>query len=577
MKKYYLPLLKNYKRYLIISPILVLIYVFCETAQPMLMGTIIDEGVMKKEFPIIIQTGGMMILLSLLAIAASISNLFCASKTSSGFAADIRERLFHQIQQFAFADIDQFSTPSLITRMSNDTTVLQQVIQRSMLLLYRAPLMMIVAFFFVIKIDAYIAGFIAIAIPILGVSILFLLKKGYPLFIKLQQKLDDLNRVVRENLINIKVVKSFVREDMEKEKFRSANFDYRDTAIRAINIIIVVIPLMQLIMNLLILSILWIGGIKNAGLGIEIGKLISLVNYSLQILMALMMVSMTIVMFARASASSERILEVLKTEPSIADKPPALSESGKITKGEIIFDNVCFKYNLNSDRRVLKNINFTIHPGENIAIAGGTGSAKSTLIQLIPRLYDATEGKVIIDGVDVKEYPLEVLRNNIGVVQQKNELFSGSIMENLRWGDPEASDEEIIEVAKIAEAHDFITQFPKQYDTLLGRGGVNLSGGQKQRLCIARALLKRPKILLMDNSTSAVDMDTEQKIKNNLRKQFKDTTLLIVTQRLSSMEDSNRIIILEDGRVEGIGKAEELLEKSTVYREIHNSQSLLLS
>lgn len=541
----------------------------------MLMGRIVDNGVMQKDLSVITRTGILMFILSLVSITMAVSNLYCASKTATGFAADLRQRMFRQIQQFSFADIDKFSTASLITRMTNDTTVMQQVVLRSMLLLYRAPLMMVVAFFFVIRINSYIAGFIAIAIPVLGLCIFLLLRKGYPLFIKVQQKLDNLNRVVRENLINIKVVKSFVREDFEKEKFEKVNTDYRDTATRAVNIMITVIPVMQLIMNFLVISILWIGGVKSAEMGIEIGKLISLVNYSTQILMSLMMVSMTIMLFARASASSERIVEVLDTRSSITDQQEAKKTAPKITKGDIIFDQVCFKYNPDSENCVLKDINFHISPGERIAIVGGTGSAKSTLLQLIPRLYDVTEGRILIDGTDVRDYPLEELRDSIGVVLQKNELFSGTIFENLKWGNPNASEAEIIKAAEAAEADSFIRSFPEQYNTVLEQGATNLSGGQKQRLCIARALLKKPKILILDNSTSAVDTDTEKKIKNNLRDLLSQTTLLMVTQRFSSMEDSDRVIVLEDGKIEGIGTSNELIKTSPIYKEIAESQVMM--
>lgn len=559
---------------MIISPLLVLIYVFCETAQPALMGKIIDDGIMKEDMQTILQTGGKMLLFALTGLIVAVGNLYCASRTGTGFAANLREKLFYKIQQFSFADIDKFSTPSLITRLTNDTTVLQQVVQRAMLLLYRAPLMMIVAFFFVVRINGYIAGLIAGAIPLLGICIFLLLKKGYPLFIKVQEKLDELNRAVRENLINIKVVKSFVREDFEEKKFDTANVDYRETSVKAINVIIFAIPLMQLIMNVIVIAILWMGGANNMKTEIEIGKLVSIVNYSFQILMSLMMVTMTIMMFARASASSERIVEVLDASVSIANSEDAINEHHQIEKGKIVFKNVSFKYDLNSENNVLKEIDFTINPGEVVALVGGTGSAKSTLLQLIPRLYDVTEGELFLDDINVKEYSLKELRNSIGVVLQKNELFSGTIMSNLKWGNPNASDEELFEAAKIAEAHPFITSFPDGYDTILEQGGVNLSGGQKQRICLARTLLKKPKILLLDNSTSAVDTDTERRISQNLKQFLKDTTVLIVTQRFSSMENSDRIVLLEAGKIEAVGEPHQLLKESKIFKEIYDSQVL---
>ncbi len=565
----YWEILKEYRKYLIISPILVIGYVFCDTAQPTLMAYIVDEGVMKKDLNTVINIGLIMIGFSVIAIAFSLSNLYCASKTSVGFSTGLLKKMFHRIQQFSFADIDTFSTGSLITRMTNDTTIVQQVLMRSMMLLYRAPLMMILAFIFVIRIDVRIASIIGIALPALALSIFMLLRTGFPLFVKVQQKLDNLNNVVRENLINIRVVKSFVREDFEKKKFERANKDLRDTYIKALDVVITIMPIMQLVMNAMIICILWVGGIER----LQVGKLISLVSYSTQILMALMLVSMTLMMFARASASSKRILEVLHKEPTITDSPAVLSNGLKITGGDITFRNVNYKYREESGSYVLKDINFHIPQGENVALVGATGSAKSTLLQLIPRLYDISEGEILIDNINIKDYPLSELRNNIGVVLQKNELFSGTILSNLKWGNPDASFGEVVESAKAAEAHDFIMSFPDQYETVLGQNGVNISGGQKQRVCIARALLKKPKILILDNSTSAVDTATERKIRQNLNN-LTQTTILMVTQRYSSMQASERIIVLEDGTIEAMGTPSELLETSDIFREIYNSQQL---
>ena len=568
--KIYWEFLRPYKKYLIASPLLVIGFVFCETAQPALMAFIVDQGVMKNDLSTVLHYGGAMIGLSIIAIVFSLSNLYCASKTAVGFSTLLRKKMFHTIQQFSFNDIDKFSTASLITRMTNDTTILQQVLQRSMMLLYRAPLMMLLAFVFVIRINYQMAFFIGLAIPVLALCIFFLLKKGFPLFIQVQQKLDNLNDIVRENLINIRVVKSFVREDFEKEKFARSNEDLRDTFTKALNVMITVMPIMQLIMNTLVIVILWYGGVR----GLQIGELISLVNYSMQILMALMLVSMTIMMFARASASSERIAEVIRQKPSITDSEESLQGNHKITKGDIEFRNVSFKYNQSNENYVLKELNFSIPNNENIAIVGATGSAKTSMLQLIPRLYEVTEGEIRIDNVNVKDYTLEELRNNVSVVLQKNELFSGSILSNLKWGNEQASFEEIEAAAKAAEAHDFIVSFPEQYETILGQSGVNISGGQKQRICIARALLKKPKILILDNSTSAVDTATEQKIRQNL-KQLPNTTVLMVTQRFNTMQDSDRIMILEEGMLEAFDTSDELMKKSKIYKEIYDSQLLL--
>lgn len=533
-----------------LSPLLIIVYVICETAQPMLMGMIVDEGIMKEDMTTIFKIGGWMVLLSAIGICAAVGNLICASKTSTGFTAKLRRTVFHKIQQFSFADIDKFSTASLITRITSDTTVLQQVIQRSIMLLLRAPLMMIIAFFFVVRTDVGLAWIIAAAIPVLAVGISLFMKKGYPLFIKLQKKLDELNRVVRENLINMKVVKSFVREGFENEKFNTANEEYRKTAFDAINVVIMVIPFMQIVMNIIILIILWLGGVKNADVGIEIGKLISMVNYTFQILMSLMMVSMTILMFARASASSERIIEVLETTPSIADLALPETNRPRITSGAILFQNVSFSYTSENTKAVLKNINLSLNSGDHLTIVGPIGSGKSTLLQLIPRLYDVSSGTILIDGTDVREYPVQELRQTIGMVLQRAELFSGTIMDNLRWGDPSATDDEIFEAARVAEADSFIRQFAAGYDTVLGRNGVNLSGGQKQRLNIARALIRKPKILLLDSSTSAVDTHTEQKIRENLKRFLNDTTVIIVTQRVQAIRpDENLLELTENGEI----------------------------
>ena len=520
---------------------------------------IVDDGIMQKDLPLILQKGGFMVGLALLAIVVSLWNLSCASKTSTGFAAALRQKLFHQVQTFTFADIDKFTTASLITRLTNDTVTIQQLILRSMQLLYRAPMMMIVAFLFVLKIDAHIASFVALSIPLLGGATYLIGKKGYPLFTSLQQKLDELNRIVRENLINIKLVKSFVSEESEFKKFDKANEDYKATAIHAINVVILVFPVMQLTMNLLIIAILWFGGGRNINAGIELGKLISLVNYCLQIMIALMFLSMTFMMIVRASASSKRVLEVLDTVPSIMDKEEALTQNHTITHGEITFKKVSFKYDIESKQDVLKEADFHIKAGEKITITGSTGSAKSTLIQLIPRLYEVTAGEILIDGINIQDYSLHKLRNSIGMVQQQSDLFSGTILENLKWGNADATLEEIAEVTRIADAESFIMAFPDKYETILGQNGVNLSGGQKQRLCIARALLKKPKILLMDNSTSAVDNETERHIMHNIKEKLQNATVIMITQRVGTMENSDRVMVMNEGRIESMNAPNNVL------------------
>lgn len=573
MKKYW-QILKKYKISLLACPLLVLVSVMCETVQPMYMADIIDNGVMQRDLSVITAVGGKMILISIVGLIFSIANVYVSSHASIGFGTDLRTGLFGKIQQLSFFDIDRFSTASLITRLTSDISRIQQVIMMSMRLMLRSPLMLVMAVFFVVRINLELAGVLLAAIPILGFSVFFILRKGFPFFLKVQQKVDQLNEVVRENLINIRVVKSFVREDFEAHKFKDKSESLRDTVIHASNIIVSIFPVMQLVMNLSIIAILWMGGHKVMTGELKVGELISFVNYLGQVLMSLMMLSMIIMSYARASASSKRILEVLDTQPSLTDTPEGMRSTREIEKGEIAFEKVSFRYG-GGETDVLRNISFHI-AGETVAIAGATGSAKSSLVQLIPRLYDVSAGEIRIDGIPVQDYNLRELHARIGMVLQKNELFTGTIAENLRWGKPDATQEELEVAARVAEAHEFICSLPAGYDTLLGRGGINLSGGQKQRICIARALLRKPKILILDDSTSAVDSETELRIRNNLNAWLRDTTVLIITQRIYTMQSANRVILLDDGEIESIGTPEELLERSEMYREIYYSQQIVI-
>ena len=572
MKKYW-QILKKYKISLLACPLLVLVSVMCETVQPMYMADIIDNGVMQRDLSVITAVGGKMILISIVGLIFSIANVYVSSHASIGFGTDLRTGLFGKIQQLSFFDIDRFSTASLITRLTSDISRIQQVIMMSMRLMLRSPLMLVMAVFFVVRINLELAGVLLAAIPILGFSVFFILRKGFPFFLKVQQKVDQLNEVVRENLINIRVVKSFVREDFEAHKFKDKSESLRDTVIHASNIIVSIFPVMQLVMNLSIIAILWMGGHKVMTGELKVGELISFVNYLGQVLMSLMMLSMIIMSYARASASSKRILEVLDTQPSLTDTPEGMRSTRE--KGEIAFEKVSFRYG-GGETDVLRNISFHIRPGETVAIAGATGSAKSSLVQLIPRLYDVSAGEIRIDGIPVQDYNLRELHARIGMVLQKNELFTGTIAENLRWGKPDATQEELEVATRAAEAHEFICSLPAGYDTLLGRGGINLSGGQKQRICIARALLRKPKILILDDSTSAVDSETELRIRNNLNAWLRDTTVLIITQRIYTMQSANRVILLDDGEIESIGTPEELLERSEMYREIYYSQQIVI-
>lgn len=573
MRKYW-QILCRYKISLAVCPLLVLVTVWCETVQPMYMADIIDRGVMQRDLALIAEKGTLMVLISLLGLAFSVLNVWVASRTSIGFGTDLRTALFGKIQRLSFFDLDRFGTSSLITRLTNDIARIQQVVLMSMRMMLRSPFMLVMAIIFVVRINPQLALTLVAAIPVLGIAIFIILKKGFPYFLKVQQKIDQLNGVVRENLINIRVVKSFVREDFETRKFVRSSEELRDTVVRASNIIVAIFPVMQLVMNLSVIAILWVGGYKVMNGKLQIGELISFVNYLAQVLMSLMLLSMFIMVTARASASSRRIREVLDTTPSLTNTAEGLADSFRIGQGDVRFDKVSFRYG-DGENDVLRNISFHIRPGETVAVVGATGSAKSSMVQLIPRLYDATAGEIRIDDILVKDYNLNELHARIGMVLQKNELFTGTIQENLRWGKPDATREEVEEACRAAQAHDFILGFGEGYNTLLGRGGVNLSGGQKQRICIARALLRKPKILILDDSTSAVDSETELRIRENLGRVLKDTTVLIITQRINTMQSADRVIVLEDGEVEMIGEPEDLLAHSKVYQEIYSSQQIM--
>jgi ATP-binding cassette subfamily B protein len=541
----------------------------------MFMAEIIDDGVMQRNLSVVSETGLHMVLISLVGLFFSVANIYISSKTSIGFGTDLRTALFDKIQQLSFNDIDRFNPASLITRLTSDIARIQHLVLMSMRILLRAPMTLIMAVFFVVRINLDLAMILLASIPVLGISIFFILRKGFPLFMKVQQQLDKLNGVVRENLINIRVVKSFVREDFETKKFVKSSEALRDLVIKASNTVVTMFPVMQLVMNLSIMAILWVGGYKVAGDTLKVGELISFVNYLTQVLMSLMMLSMISVAFARASASSERIVEVLNAKPSLADTPVGLSHQYRISRGDVTFRHVSFRYE-GGEEDVLHDIDFQVRQGETIAVVGATGSAKSSMLQLIPRLYDATAGEIRIDGINVKAYRLDELHDKIGMVLQKNELFTATIADNLRWGKQDATQEELEDATRAAEAHDFIMSFTDGYDTMLGRGGINVSGGQKQRLCIARALLRKPKILILDDSSSAIDTDTELRIRTNLHALLADTTVFIITQRINTMESADRVIVLEDGKVEAIGTPKELILTSEVYKEIYHSQQITL-
>ena len=557
--------------------------VLCEMMIPFLMAKIVDVGIPQKDIAFIARVGGLMIVLALAAIGFGVLNMRFSANASQGFAANIRRALFGKVQSFSFSNIDYFSTASLVTRLTNDVTQIQIMLLMSLRILLRAPLMLITACFFAMSINLKLSSIILIAMPVLVISIYFVIRSAEHLFSTMQQCLDSLNNTVRENLIAIRVVKAFVREGYEKLKFKKVNDAFTKAAINAGYLISLVTPVMLFILNFTTIAVIWFGGKMVSTGTMGTGELIGFISYIMQILTSTMIFSMVFILYARAEASAQRIVEVLDAKVDIVDKP-SLPEAGiapSVSSGKVEFKNVYFRYgnsansngfNNKKGKNVLSDITFNIESGEIVGIIGGTGSGKTSLISLIPRLYDVTSGQVLVDGTDVRDYNLKTLRKGIGIVLQSNVLFSGTIRENLLWGNENATQEEIEEAARNAQAHDFIMNFPDGYDTILGQAGVNLSGGQKQRLCIARALIKKPHILILDDSTSAVDVATEAKIMESLNKNLKEATIIIISQRISSIKETDKIIVLDDGKISGIGKHEMLYESNTIYREIYDTQ-----
>ena len=555
------------------SSLLVLLFVVCETLQPYLMADMIDKGVVTKDLSIIGSSGMKMIAVSLVGLFANVANVYLSSRVSIRFSTELRAMLFAKIQRLSLTDIDRFTTASLVTRLTMDISKIQHLVLLSMRVFLRAPLMLMMASFFVFSIHPKPGIIITIAISMLGVALFFLLKKTFPFYLRIQKKVDHLNNVVRENLINIRIVKSFVREDYELKKFDQRNVDLQETVVKASNVLICIYPMMQLVMNVSIVALLWMGnGLIQKG-EMKVGELIAFLNYFAQILISLMLLSVTIMAYARASASSHRILQVMNTTSSMTEPSTVKQEGAEVSKGKIVFTNVSFKH-VKATNEVLRKVNLTIEGGERVAIVGATGSAKSTLIHLIARLYDVSTGEITVDGLNVKDYPREELNRGVTVVPQVNELFTGTVAENLRWGKSDASLTEMIQMATVAEAHRFIADLPEGYDTLLGRDGVNLSGGQKQRICLTRALLRSPKILILDDSTSAVDTETEKRIFSNMKGMLADTTLIIVTQRAAVMNWADKIVVMDEGEVKAVGSFDELRMNSPLFAEIYNSQLL---
>lgn len=572
MKRYW-KYIRPYLPFFILGPLLMLSEVAGEIVLPKLMSGMMDYGVMEDlGTPYIIGQALKMLLCILIMICGGTGGHYFSVKASAHFSADLRQDVFSRVQEFSFGDIDKFSTGSLVTRLTNDITQIQNVLRMGLIMAMRAPGMLIGGIIMACSINAKLALVLVIVIPLLTAAIVLLMKTAFPRFQIMQKKLDSLNSGIQENITNVRVVKSFVREDFEIKKFDKSNSDLTDSTLRALKIIVATMPVMMLAMNITTLSVVWIGGKFVIGGSMKVGSLTAFTTYIVQILMSLMMVSMVILQSSRATASASRITEVLDTKSSLTDDNAKMKDK-KVENGTVDFKNVSFKYYADRDDEILEGISFHIGAGQTVGIIGTTGSGKTSLVQLIPRLYDVDCGEVLVDGVNVKDYSLKHLRDGVGMVLQKNVLFSGSVEENLRWGDETASDEEIRKAAEAAQADGFVTSFTDGYKMELGQGGVNVSGGQKQRLCIARALLKKPKILILDDSTSAVDTATEAKIREALSTELKDTTKIVIAQRISSVVNADKILVLENGRLVGEGTHEELLKSNSEYRDIYYSQT----
>ena len=561
--------IREYKKESILAPILVILEVLMEVLIPLEMAKIIDVGIANGDLGYIVQRGVILVIMAMLALFFGVQAGNMAAVAAAGYAKNLRHDIFYKVQDFSFKNIDHFSTSGLVTRMTTDITNVQMAYMMSIRLLARAPIMILLSWIMTLMINVKIALLFLVVIPLLGGTLLFIAKKAHPHFIKVFDEYDELNNSVQENVNAARVVKAFVREDYEVNKFHGVS-DYVYTLFtKAEKIVAWNSPVLQFMMYAVVILIALIGGRSIVFGTMETGELTSVIVYALQILMSLNMVTFVFVMIMIAEASTDRITEVLDEVPEMQDKTDAVKE---VKNGEIVFNHVDFSYAGEGGNLSLKDVNLHIKSGQTVGIIGGTGSAKSTLVQMIPRLYDVTSGAVKVAGVDVRDYNLEVLRDQVSMVLQKNVLFSGTIYENIRWGDEHASDEEVKRVCRLAQADGFVSEFPEGYSTMIVQGGNNVSGGQKQRLCIARALLKKPKILILDDSTSAVDTKTDALIRKAFREEIPDTTKIIIAQRVSSIEDADQIIVLDDGKIAGVGTSEELLKTNAIYREVYESQ-----
>ncbi|HIV91376.1 MAG TPA: ABC transporter ATP-binding protein/permease [Candidatus Eisenbergiella stercoravium] len=570
MKRYW-KYVKPYLYAFILGPILMITEVVGEVVLPALMAQIINVGAANHDIAYIIEMGGVMILTAFIMMGGGIGGAWFAAKASISFGADLRNDCFRKVQKFSFQNIDSFSTGSLVTRLTNDITQVQNLIMMGLRMMLRAPGMLIGAIIMAVAMNPGLARIFLVILPVMVVTIAVIMMTAFPRFTVMQKKLDRVNSNIQECLQNVRVIKSFVRGDYEEKRFFRSNGDLKESSLRAFKIVILQMPLVAFFMNVTTLAVVWLGGQEVLAGDMQVGNLTAFTTYIVQVLMSLMMLAMVFLQSSRAIASAKRINEILDTEIDLTDENASQKEK-EVEQGRIEFRHVSFRYYKDSREKVLDDISLTIEPGQTVGIIGSTGCGKTTLVSMIPRLYDVDEGQVLVDGVDVREYSLKRLREGVGMVLQKNVLFSGTVEENLRWGDENASQEQVRKAAQAAQADAFLSTFPEGYETFLGQGGVNVSGGQKQRLCIARALLKKPRILILDDSTSAVDTATEAKIRESFSTTLKGTTKLIIAQRITSVMEADLIVVMDEGKIVGQGSHEELLKSCEAYREICYSQ-----
>ena len=563
---------REYKRPALITPMLVTLEVIMEVIIPLLMANLIDKGIYSGQMNEILKIGVALVIASILSLVFGVLSGITASKASAGFAKNLRKDLYYKVQKFSFSNVDKFSTASIVTRLTTDVSNIQMAFQMITRIVVRTPLMLIFSLIMAFSINMKLSLIFLLLIPVVGIALYFIMSRVHPIFERVFKRYDDLNNVVEENVSGIRVVKSYLLEEREKRKFGNISTEIYKDFTKAQKIMALTSPTMQFAIYAAIILISWFGAkiiVSTHMTELTTGEITSLITYGIQILSSLMMLAMILVMSTMARTSAERIVEVLKEEPDIKNPKKPIE---KVENGKIEFKNVSFSYVNSKKKECLKNINFIINSGETVGIIGGIGSGKSTLVNLIPRLYDATEGSVEVGGINVKKYDLEVLRNAVSVVLQKNVLFSGTIKENLRWGDKNATDEELEKACRLAQADEFIQKFPNKYDTYIEQGGTNISGGQRQRLCIARALLKKPKILILDDSTSAVDTKTDSLIRRAFKEEIPNTTKIIIAQRIASVQEADKIIVLDNGTINGIGTHDELLKNNDIYREVYESQ-----